>query len=149
MRLRSAVRLATVTLGLSALVPSGAAAASPVPHSPAPRVGFRCPSASICVFPHDNYTGNYGAPWNGPGIIDANAVADDTWYKFSARNLRMSHPNPGSITNKTTSCVWLYSRSRGKLSIKEHTRKAADHKYGYIYVDFRHGGCRVVPHNPR
>jgi hypothetical protein len=154
MRTRLLASLGLAVLGICALMPlsalpANARAASPGISKPSAAL-FTCPASGVaCVYPNDDFSGNYGSPWNGPGEITAPLVQNETWYAFSANNLKMSPPNPGSITNHLSACIWVYSFSLSKfLSIKTQTRAATDNSYGYVYVDFSHTNCSVHPSAP-
>jgi hypothetical protein len=107
---------------------------------------FTCPSSAGCVFPNTGYTGSY-PHWNGPGLLNAQDAADSVWYTFS--DLYMSSPNPGSITNKTGGCIYIYSKSLSQLDwIANGSRLNTYNDYGYVQARYSDSGCTHHPSPP-
>lgn len=146
--------------GLAAL-PAMAAAASPQPdeagRTPVPGLtaaqavspDFTCPGGAICLFPKDDYTGNYNG---SPAEIEVDGVENGAWFSFGGYGA--GSPNPGSMDNNTGSSVWVYDHQEPVKSGSNPTclrpgRHVLDNKFGHFEVfpgpDCSHAYTRPLP----
>jgi hypothetical protein len=111
---------------------------------------FTCPGATVCVFPNENETGNYGAPWDGPAKLGIDAYTN-YWFSFASASIT---PNPGSLNNNySEDCTWVYDKAAGPSSNNPHPVNAdakynLDNSYGYIYIQTGYSQCPANPPTP-
>lgn len=95
-------------------------------------VDFTCPSGVMCVYPGDDFTGNYGS---APGeIVPFTTITPNEWVTFAS--LGYSNPNPGSINNNTSLyCAFVYSfKLSSEVAEQPKSKDHLDNDYGYIFV---------------
>jgi hypothetical protein len=108
-----------------------------------PHADFNCPGDTVCVFPNDNYSGNYGAPWYGPAKLGIDAYTN-YWFSFASANIT---PNPGSLNNNySRDCTWVYDKAAGPGSenpypVEPDTKYDLADSYGYIYIQSGQNEC--------
>ena len=64
---------------------------------------FTCPDRTVCLFPNDDYTGNYG---NLPATFQPADFTSGMWFTWS--DVGAGDPNPGSLNNNSGSSIWVY-----------------------------------------
>jgi hypothetical protein len=145
---RSAALLMAAALLTSGGVAASAQAATVSSHDHAivtrpttrlsPAIDFMCPDRTVCLFPNDNYTGNYPA-WGGPAEL-ATDVWNGSWYSFSDADA--SNPNPGSLNDNSGSIIWIYAADSGNPPVCLPPGKyVLDHAFGYFYIEYGVGSC--------
>jgi hypothetical protein len=153
---RMAVMLAAAGTILSLSAATATAQAQTVTHSrhhvgAAPAVArpssvrpyFTCPSATVCVFPNNDLTGNYGSPWNGPAELTT-VLYSGQWDSFSSISIT---PNPGSLNDNSGSCVWVLDKEAGvKSYVEPGDTGVLAHSYGYIFIQYGVNPCN--PNDP-
>jgi hypothetical protein len=149
-------RRAGLLAAVAAATPLGSAAAVPAPaaaglqHSTrvasarsAPRVDFTCQSPDVCVFPNDDYTGTYGRPWFGPAQLNPAIYSGPPWVTFATWAIT---PNPGSLTNASDSCVWVYDAATGYVDyVLPHSQLDLDHSDGWLFIQYGVHNCGSEP----
>jgi hypothetical protein len=102
---------------------------------------FTCSDHTICLFPNDDFTGNYGCC--DPAVLVPADIPNLTWFSFFA--WAALSPNPGSMNNDSGSCIWLYDRQAGiSSSNPKHFapgRYDLKNMYGYFEVSFEDPTC--------
>jgi hypothetical protein len=122
------------------------AAGSAPHHAAAARsadAGFSCPSATVCLFPNDDYTGNYAG---GSPVELPTDVYNGSWYSFS--QVGASDPNPGSINDNSNSVMWLYVKSAGIEVCLPPGKSIETNSFGYIYIQYGVTSCGAFPSGP-
>lgn len=114
--------------------------------SQANAVDFTCPARTVCVFPNDDYTGNYAAWHNMPAQL-ATDLYNGIWTRFSDVDIK---PNPGSLHDNSNSCVWVLDEQENDAQpIEPNTEFVADHNFGWFFIQFGVSTCgSVAPPNP-
>jgi hypothetical protein len=125
----------------TASVPQHVAVAQSATAPSSPDVDFTCPSATVCLFPNDNYTGNYPG-WGGPAEL-ATDVWNGEWYSFA--DAAASDPNPGSLNDNSNSVMWIYAKDAGVLVCLTPGKYVPDHAYGYFYIQYGVTSCGTAP----
>lgn len=144
------VRLATALGTTAALLASGGVAASAqaatvnsaVIETATTRLApdFTCPSATVCLFPGDNYDGNYPY-WGGPAELPTSEYRGK-WTSFSDTTVEASNPNPGSIHINANSVMWVYDEATGMVPVCYAMGKhVLDHSYGWFYIQYGYTAC--------
>jgi hypothetical protein len=151
-------RMAAVLMAGAALLASGAtavpalAATAGTPHVtmatrsvttiPTVQPDFTCPRPSVCLFPNNDFTGNYPA-WDGPAVL-ATDVWNGQWYSFAQADA--SNPNPGSLNDNSNSVMWVYAKNINVGFCLTPGRYTLQHTYGYFFIEF---GITTCPSNDR
>lgn len=161
MRYLFTFRWPAVLMAVSALLASGAATASAqetttsspdrpaaatrfVPVNSSPNVDFTCTAATVCLFPNDDYTGNYPA-WSGPAELDTRAWSGK-WYSFA--HVNASNPNPGSLNDNSNSVMWVYAKSQGLAICLVQGKHPLYNGYGYFFIQYGVTNCGINPPTP-
>ena len=154
MRLRFAGAMAAVFAALAVIGTSGAATASAptAAGGAAPRAipaavspDFTCPSATVCAFPNEDFTGNY-PDWDGPATFFTNTF-NGQWLSFSVHGA--GNPNPGSVNDNSNSIMWVYNKDAGPGSNNPFCvtpgKWALYHYYGWFYIEYGVTSCGNYP----
>lgn len=152
-------RMTAALAAAAALLTSGGIAASaqaatgsphsnmatrPITGRPSADLDFTCPSRTVCLFPNDNYTGNYPG-WGGPAEL-ATDVWNGQWYSFAQADA--SNPNPGSLNDNSNSVIWVYAKDLNLALCLTPGRYSLDHTYGYFFIQFGVTSCNANPPMP-
>src|SRR5262249_55831223 len=101
---------------------------------------FTCPSRTICLFPNDDYTGNYGS---SPVILVPAGTTSGVWCSFNT--IGADSPHPGSMNNNSGSSIWVYDHqagpSAGNPVCLSKGRHVLDHSYGYFELFYSDSDC--------
>jgi hypothetical protein len=81
--------------------PHGTVAAGSVTAFSSVQLGFTCPDRTVCLFPNNDFTGNYPG-WGGPAEL-ATDVWNGQWYSFAQADA--SNPDPGSLNDNSNSVM--------------------------------------------
>lgn len=150
-------RTAAVLMTAAALIASGGIAASAQAAAPTGTMSarsviapesvqpdFTCPGKTVCLFPNDDYTGNYPA-WGGPATL-ATDVWNGRWYHFS--DAGASNPNPGSLHDNSGSIIWIYAKDLNRPVCLTPGKYDLNHVYGYFFIRFGVQFCTVKAPTP-
>lgn len=140
-------------LGLmTALLGAGAGSASAAQNSASPQAtvtqavaarpmvhpNFTCSSPTVCLYPNDNYTGNY-PNWGGPATL-ATDKWNGVWYTFN--DASASNPNPGSLNDDSNSVMWVYSQQLGNIyACLTPGKWQLNNEWGYFYIMYGVTSC--------
>jgi hypothetical protein len=105
-------------------------------------IDFMCPGRTVCVFPNNDRTGNYGDPWDGPAEL-ATDKYNGQWRSFASVHVT---PNPGSVNNNSGSCLWVRDMQNNLTApIEPGGGGILDHFYGYFFIQFGVHPCPATP----
>ena len=127
----ASAQAATAGTSRGAMVTRSITAPSPV------QPDFTCASPTVCLFPNNDFTGNYPA-WGGPAELAAD-VWNGQWYSFSQANA--SNPNPGSLNDDSNSVMWVYAKDSGARWCLTPGKYVLAHTYGYFFIEFGVTSC--------
>jgi hypothetical protein len=111
---------------------------------PSVQPDFTCPSATVCLFPNNDFTGSY-PDWGGPAEL-ATDVWNGEWYSFAQAGA--SDPNPGSLNDNSNSVMWVYAKDINAGICLTPGRYILEHTYGYFFIEFGVTTCPANPPNP-
>lgn len=99
---------------------------------------FTCPSRRICLFPNNDFTGNY--PGGQPAELDPAGTTSGAWINFALS------PNPGSVNNNSGSSIWVYDRQKAVSPgsnpwCLSPGKYVLDHSYGYFELFYSDSTC--------
>ncbi len=102
---------------------------------------FTCPDRSICLFPNNDFTGNYGS---SPVIVVPAGTTSGTWFSFDS--IGAGSPHPGSINNNSGSSIWVYDRQAPVVSGSNPAcltqgKYTLSHSYGYFELFYSDSTC--------
>jgi len=135
---------AVPALAAPAVIPHGTMATRSVTTISSVQPDFTCPRPSVCLFPHNDFTGKYPA-WGGPAVL-ATDVWNGQWYSFSQAGA--SNPNPGSLNDNSNSVMWVYAKNINVGICLTPGRYTLEHTYGYFYIEFGVTACPASPPKP-
>ncbi len=135
-------RRAAVLAAATALLISGGATASAQAATASPaEADFTCPSSTVCLFPNDNYTGNY-VTWGSPAELATDGW-NGAWWPFS--DDYASNPDPGSLNDNSNSIIWVYAKDTNTSRCLTSGRSVLDNLYGYFYIEYGVTSCGAEP----
>lgn len=111
---------------------------------PSVQPDFTCPGRTVCLFPNNDFTGNYPG-WGGPAEL-ATDVWNGQWYSFSQASA--SNPNPGSLNDNSNSVMWIYAKDLNQAVCLTPGRYVLQHTYGYFFIQFGVTTCAANPPGP-
>lgn len=103
---------------------------------------FTCPDRSICIYPNDDFTGNY--PGGQPVILDPAGTTSGVW--FSLDSIGASSPHPGSVNNNSGSSIWVYDHQAPVVPgsnpwCLSPGKYVLDHAYGHFELFYSDSTC--------
>jgi hypothetical protein len=102
---------------------------------------FTCPDRTICLYPNDDFTGNYGS--DPVEIVPADTTSG-VWFSFDSYGA--DSPHPGSLNNNSGSSIWVYDH---QAPVEAGSNPACltpgkwilDHAYGHFELFYSDSTC--------
>jgi hypothetical protein len=138
--------LAVAALSIAGVSAQAATTAGPASHTAtvqhaAAAPDFTCPSRSVCLFPNDDWAGNY--PGGAPVVLPTD-VYNGAWLTFAS--VGASNPNPGSLNDNSNSVMWIHAADAGTYKCLTPSKWILFHSWGWFFIQFGVTSCPA--HHP-